>query len=573
MKRLLCLCIIAIFLSASIASSATRRYYGKNKTGTNYSSALRKAGAMKTYGLRRDLAAALPSSFSWPAGTVKDQGTCGSCWAFAAASAYQSKLAMKGFGNITVSEQQQISCNVTACDFMGCNGGLLSAIQYWETVHPMRDACTGYPDKTTTANGSGTCPSWLSIRTCAKLGCDPDQVLPFTSGYYTVSTTSSSYQQDLKSSIYWDGPGILFLNLWDNNADPNDGVEFDQVFWPKTDKSAYKENGSYWCDARHMVALIGWDDSKSAWLCKNSWGSGGPNGNGTFWLAYTGHKHQTDATNPTFLAFANENVFGGNFWIADGTGSTSNIYRYNELSTSSYPFSSIMGQASVVTGDPRGGTWIIDKFSGNNGTIWERMPGGTWKQVKGIVGQDIALATNSLVSNGPVMYLYATDASNKLYTLNSAGNGWTQVSTTMSSPGGSYTYQAKRVDVDCNGTVYIVDIYGNVLRQTQGTTAWNSVGSLTVLDIGTDPRVGTFAIDNAYGYIYMWNETSQTWSQQFPIGGFTKIDVGPEGVLALMGTGQVVKITPSTSYWAGMQMLEDFTSSGGVSDVGCCSWQ
>ena len=39
----------------------------------------------------------------------------------------------------------------------------------------------------------------------------------------------------------------------------------------------------------HAVLLIGWDDWKQAFLCKNSWGNGGPNGDGTFWIAYSGH--------------------------------------------------------------------------------------------------------------------------------------------------------------------------------------------------------------------------------------------------------------------------------------------
>ena len=35
--------------------------------------------------------------------------------------------------------------------------------------------------------------------------------------------------------------------------------------------------------------LIGWDDAKGAFLCKNSWGGGGPNGDGTFWISYADH--------------------------------------------------------------------------------------------------------------------------------------------------------------------------------------------------------------------------------------------------------------------------------------------
>ena len=40
----------------------------------------------------------------------------------------------------------------------------------------------------------------------------------------------------------------------------------------------------------HAVLIIGWSDSKGAYLCKNSWGeTAGPNNDGTFWIAYDGH--------------------------------------------------------------------------------------------------------------------------------------------------------------------------------------------------------------------------------------------------------------------------------------------
>ena len=38
-------------------------------------------------------------------------------------------------------------------------------------------------------------------------------------------------------------------------------------------------------EADHAVSIIGWDDSKSAWLVKNTWGDWGPY-NGCFWVSY-----------------------------------------------------------------------------------------------------------------------------------------------------------------------------------------------------------------------------------------------------------------------------------------------
>lgn len=41
-------------------------------------------------------------------------------------------------------------------------------------------------------------------------------------------------------------------------------------------------------DVNHAVTLVGWDDSKNAWLIKNSWGTDWGEG-GYMWIAYTSH--------------------------------------------------------------------------------------------------------------------------------------------------------------------------------------------------------------------------------------------------------------------------------------------
>jgi cathepsin H len=62
---------------------------------------------------------------------VKNQGNCGSCWAFSTVGAMESHWNILGKGkNLTFSEQQLVDC---ASDFKnhGCNGGLPSqAFEY-----------------------------------------------------------------------------------------------------------------------------------------------------------------------------------------------------------------------------------------------------------------------------------------------------------------------------------------------------------------------------------------------------------------------------------------------------------
>ena len=57
-------------------------------------------------------------------GPIKNQGVCGSCWAFAAVAAIESRHAIKTGQLINLSEQQVLDC---ASDVYGCHGGKVSA--------------------------------------------------------------------------------------------------------------------------------------------------------------------------------------------------------------------------------------------------------------------------------------------------------------------------------------------------------------------------------------------------------------------------------------------------------------
>lgn len=58
---------------------------------------------------------------------VKNQGGCGSCWAFAAASAMEGVQAIKNGSKIRLSEQEGVDCVAKS---HGCGGGWMS--HYWE---------------------------------------------------------------------------------------------------------------------------------------------------------------------------------------------------------------------------------------------------------------------------------------------------------------------------------------------------------------------------------------------------------------------------------------------------------
>lgn len=62
---------------------------------------------------------------------IRDQGTCGSCWAFSAVSALESQIMRRTGRTFALSEQQLVDCAGTQFGNAGCNGGWMkNAYEY-----------------------------------------------------------------------------------------------------------------------------------------------------------------------------------------------------------------------------------------------------------------------------------------------------------------------------------------------------------------------------------------------------------------------------------------------------------
>jgi len=101
--------------------------------------------------------------------TVKDQGQCGSCWAFSATGALEGAYQIKTGKLVDYAPQHFVDCDnrqnsKNKGSDMGCNGGLMDSAFSWASKNGGLCEWTDYPYTSGTSKSSGTCKD----TTCGK---------------------------------------------------------------------------------------------------------------------------------------------------------------------------------------------------------------------------------------------------------------------------------------------------------------------------------------------------------------------------------------------------------------------
>jgi len=195
----------------------------------------------------------IPETFDarkqWPTciHSIRDQGQCGSCWAFGATESLEDRFCIVTSGqiNVQLGEQTMVSCDKT--DY-GCQGGYLqNAWTFLENTGVTTEACQKY------VSGTGQQPA------CKKT-CD-DGSKP---KYYQVVKGSSktiASEEEMQTEIMTNGPLEASFSVYQDFFSYKSGVY------------RHKSGG---LAGGHAIKIMGWGVDPSNvkyWICANSWGT------------------------------------------------------------------------------------------------------------------------------------------------------------------------------------------------------------------------------------------------------------------------------------------------------------
>jgi cathepsin B len=190
-------------------------------------------------------AASFDSRTQWPGkiGAIRDQQSCGSCWAFGASESFADRYAIATGTVMVFSPEEMVSCDTNN---YGCQGGYLNLANQYLVNHGIpTDSCTPY------TAGSGSAPACKST-------CSDGSAMKLYKGKAVASASSPT---SIKNLIAASGPVETGFTVYED-------------FFAY--KSGVYHHVSGGVAGGHAVKIVGWgvENGTNFWLCANSWGTG-----------------------------------------------------------------------------------------------------------------------------------------------------------------------------------------------------------------------------------------------------------------------------------------------------------
>lgn len=245
-----------------------------------------------------------PSSLDWRNNNgdwttpVKDQGICGSCWAFSAVGTAESAFNIH-YNNPNLDMDLSEQYLVSDCSGSGnCSGGWKhAALNYIRTDGIPGESCMPYVDGM--ADGCDAscsmCTYVCSDRTCSDRCAGYITQLSKLGTIYYVSASIPV----IEDAIYNKGPVSVSLGIGDGV-----GGSFDGDVYRCIDDA----------NSNHAVIIVGYYDSgipaTSYWIVKNSWGSTW-NGDGYYKVGFNECGIQNDVISVDMTTYCGDNACTG----------------------------------------------------------------------------------------------------------------------------------------------------------------------------------------------------------------------------------------------------------------------
>lgn len=197
------------------------------------------------------LVTSYPATFDWKAQgkltSVRNQGSCGSCWAFGTVGAMESAILIQSGQSVDLSEQFLISCNNNG---WSCNGGWWAHDYHKNTLAKLQSVPGAVLES--------DMPYTASDGTCRTIANHPYKL----TNWYSIAGNTIPTVDQIKNAITNYGPVAAAVCVGPAFSSYQSGI------------FSTNETSSCSSGVNHAIVLTGWDDATQSWVLRNSWGSG-----------------------------------------------------------------------------------------------------------------------------------------------------------------------------------------------------------------------------------------------------------------------------------------------------------